>query len=204
MGNSTSNATRPTSIQPTPALRIKKKSLELPDLASLTYTNTRPPKSASIPIPPPPPPPSIIPGEAGRHRPPSYPSDLILSEHSTHIPFPPLRIRQAHIQDLYNQSHLPPPSPTSSIPKFIPETVLSSLPLALSNPDPASNNQHFSTSQQQQHLILVPCRISWNAGGKSVYLARAGDDDWKGRQLMEREYVYHHPFILFIHIHSLF
>lgn len=33
----------------------------------------------------------------------------------------------------------------------------------------------------------VNVKISWNGGGNRVFLARAGDDDWKGRKLMHRE-----------------
>ena len=33
----------------------------------------------------------------------------------------------------------------------------------------------------------VPVKIVWKGGGSEVVLARAGDDEWKGRQPMERE-----------------
>jgi hypothetical protein len=35
----------------------------------------------------------------------------------------------------------------------------------------------------------ITVKITWQGGGKVVVLARAGDDDWSGRQAMEREYV---------------
>jgi len=201
----------PTPGNPHSSLRTKKKSLELPDLASLSLTNTRgrqqstPPKSASIPIPIGPPPPSVIPGEAGRQRPaPSFPSttDVLLTEPSTHIPFPPrhnsqFRSRQKsqaqaqqRIQELYNQSHVlppPPPSPTSSAPKFIPETVLSSLPLGIIKALAPSDNAGVVALDDAPLPDLVPVTITWRGGGKTVFLARAGDDDWQGRQPMERE-----------------
>jgi hypothetical protein len=37
--------------------------------------------------------------------------------------------------------------------------------------------------------VLVSTKITWRGGGKTVVLARAGDDDWKGRTIMEREWV---------------
>ena len=228
MGNTTSNVNshRPTSASPfgrdrfhspspTPgnphsSLRTKKKSLELPDLASLSLTNTRgrqnstPPKSASIPIPIAPLPPSVIPGEAGRQRPhPSLPSttDVLLAEPSTHIPFPPHSSRYKnqsksrsdaqHIQELYNQSHVVPPPPPSpnSVQNFIRETVQSSLPLGFIKPVAESDIAGITTIDEVPTPDLVQCRITWRGGGKSVFLARAGDEDWKGRQLMERESV---------------
>lgn len=226
MGNTASNANShrtfsdrihspspsPSPGNPHSSLRTKKKSLELPDLASLSSSNPRgrqistPPKSASIPIPAGPPPPSIIPGEAGRQRlPPSFTSTSdvqLLTEPSTHIPFPPpsnSRFRnrqrsaqQQRIQELYNQSHVlppPPPSPTASPPKFIPETVLSSLPVGLIKAVPTFDIPGIPPIDDLSHPELVPGRIAWRGGGKSVFLARAGDDDWKGRQPMERESV---------------
>jgi hypothetical protein len=221
MGNTGSNANShriidridspsPSPGNPHPSLRTKRKSLELPDLASLSSANSRgrqistPPKSASIPIPAGPPPPSIIPGEAGRQRPPpSFASttDVLIQEPSTHIPFPPpsnnrFRNRQRsaqqqqRIQELYNQSHVlppPPPSPTSSIPKFIPETVLSSLPVGLTKAVALSDIAGIAAIDEIPQPELVPGRITWRGGGKTVFLSRAGDDDWKGRQTMERE-----------------
>jgi hypothetical protein len=202
---------------PHPSLRTKKKSLELPDLASLSLSSTRgrqhgtPPKSASIPIPIGPPPPSIIPGEAGRHRPPSFNSttDILITEPSTHIPFPPLsrganrsgissqfrgyqksHLHAQRIQELYNQSHVfpaPPPSPSSSAPAFIPETVHSSIPIGFSDAIVAGDSTGNLASEDAAVPELVPNRITWRGGGKTVSLARAGDDDWKGRQAMERE-----------------
>jgi hypothetical protein len=199
----------PSPGNPHPSLRTKKRSLELPDLASLSITNTRgrqnstPPKSASIPIPIGPPQPSAIPGEAGRHRPPpSFASstDVLLAEASTHIPFPPpsnARYRnrqrsqtqaQQRIQELYNQSHVAP-TPPSSTPKFIPETVNSSLPFGFNKTVPSSDSADITIIEETIAPDLVPVKISWHGGGKSVFLARAGDDDWKARRPMEREYV---------------
>ncbi|KAF5382651.1 hypothetical protein D9615_002706 [Tricholomella constricta] len=216
MGNASSHASgqRPATISPRPrqastspssdnphsSLRLRKRSLELPDFASLNLSSTRgrqhsiPPKSASIPIPPAPYPAIAIPGEAGRTRAPiTLPSNadvqlLAAHEPSTHQPFPPpsrntrsAQRRQAQqqqrIQELYNQSQAPAPSPPHP-PVFVPETVHSTIPIALTQavydvappvPEP------------------VPVIITWRGGGKSVFLARAGDDDWKGRLAMTQE-----------------
>lgn len=39
----------------------------------------------------------------------------------------------------------------------------------------------------------VLTKIVWQGGGRNVVLARAGDNDWKGRQQMEPEYVLYSP-----------
>ena len=211
MGNTASNnahprltgSKRPESYSPSPgnphhSLRAKKRSLELPDLASLSLGSPRgrqisnQPKTPAIPIP-------HQQQPRNYRQQPSFSSttDILLNQHppSTHIPFPPpTRPRQStqnRIQELYNQSQVippPPPSPsTSASPAiFIPETVQSSIPIGLIGLDPPTDsplNQHVAPPQ------LVPSKIVWSAGGKSVFLARAGDDDWKGRLQMERESV---------------
>ena len=33
-------------------------------------------------------------------------------------------------------------------------------------------------------------RVVWRGGGRNVQLMRAGDNNWKGRRLMDYEYVY--------------
>ncbi|KAG5645994.1 hypothetical protein DXG03_004596 [Asterophora parasitica] len=210
MGNASSQAsgprrgpvsgrTRQSSSSPSPgnphsSLRTKKKSLELPDLASLTLSSTRgrqhsiPPKSASIPIPAAPYAASSLPGEAGRTRAPiTLPSNAdvqLLAGHqpSTHQPFPPparsrqsrseQRRQQQRIQELYNQSQQPQ-TPKQQV--FVAETVHSTIPIALT--------QAIHDVVQE----LVPVTIAWRGGGKSVFLARAGDDDWKGRLAMTPE-----------------
>jgi hypothetical protein len=35
----------------------------------------------------------------------------------------------------------------------------------------------------------IPTKILWEGGGRRVVLARAGDNDWKGRHMMEPECV---------------
>lgn len=41
--------------------------------------------------------------------------------------------------------------------------------------------------EEKREPVLT--KIVWQGGGKNVVLARAGDDDWKGRQQMEPECV---------------
>ncbi|RDB14544.1 hypothetical protein Hypma_016349 [Hypsizygus marmoreus] len=196
-------STSPTPGHPHPSLRTKKKSLELPDLASLSLSSSRgrqhsnPPKSASIPIPVHNHNLTAIPGEAGRTRAPiTLPSttDVLIADHtppSTHqrLPYPPpsraaAHTRSARIQELYNQSQAPshPPPGPAPPPPFVQETVHSSIPIAL-----GKAVRDTSNALHDGPPILVPVKITWRGGGKSVYLARAGDDDWKGRLLMDRE-----------------
>ncbi|KAG6919269.1 hypothetical protein DXG01_008067, partial [Tephrocybe rancida] len=258
MGNapSTSNASsngRPTTLSPRPrqsstspapspgnphpSLRTKKRSLELPDLASLTLSSTRgrphapPPKSASIPIPAAPIAVSAIPGEAGRRAPIELPSSVDVRtlvegegegrdrerEHRSRSRERD-RNREAHrdrdrdrdrgdrgdrererdrgerdrererereraerdrerrnrrMQDLYESSQQPAAPPAS---QFVPETVISALPIAL-------------TKAHAPEVVVepVPVTVTWRGGGKTVFLARAGDDDWKGRLPMSPE-----------------
>ena len=223
MGNSTSNASSPQTREigasqalgpeaPHPSLRAKKKSLELPDLASLQLSleNTRgrqaQAKSASIPIPRTPP--SDFrhynqsqhpPPRAPRHLPSTTDVDLV----ADYPPFPRTnpaapRGRQqqqqqvARMQELYNQSQQPThlPSPHRS---FQQETVRSSIPVALikalPNELPPAEEIVQQEYPQKEDLLadFVPVKIVWKGGGTQVVLARAGDDDWKGRQFMEKE-----------------
>ncbi|TFK33049.1 hypothetical protein BDQ12DRAFT_728161 [Crucibulum laeve] len=248
---------RNTSSSPSPgvphrSLRTKKKSLELPDLASLTFTNVSPApgtpspsssyyrprsqhpptKTASIPIP-------TSPAGVQPERPPqSFPSAADVVDQSTHVPFPPPsrgggqayfrgtqggRTQQQQqysarqqaatqrIQELYNQSQqsphvpAPPPSPSNNTPgfnssttnnhsRFVQETVQSSIPIAL-------GKAVVKGGKGEDDDVGVPIRgvddlaaaepvevkITWRGGGRNVVLARAGDDEWKGRQTMDRE-----------------
>ncbi|KAG5634597.1 hypothetical protein H0H81_001439 [Sphagnurus paluster] len=204
------NSTSPSPGNPHSSLRTKKKSLELPDLASLTLSSTRgrqqsiPPKSASIPIPAGPQPVLAIPGEAGRTRAPiTLPSnadvqELVRHEPPTHQPFPPpsrtsrsaqrrQNTQQQRIQELYNQSQAPPPRQAKNV--FVPETVISTIPIALTK----ATLSPLAVPDRPPEL--VPVKITWTGGGRSVFLARAGDDDWKGRLAMTpespRSQIYH-------------
>jgi len=109
------------------------------------------------------------------------------------------------IQELYDRSQqqhpaAPPSSPAgpssmqqqgrSVQPAFVPEVVHSSIPtvlgvhtgLAVADPEAAA-------SPNQEELLAAPVlvKIVWKGGGSHVVLARAGDDEWKGRQPMIRE-----------------
>lgn len=60
--------------------------------------------------------------------------------------------------------------------EFVPEVVHSTIPLALVKAE--------GDVPRPEHVTIT---IKWRGGGKSVILARAGDDYWKGRQPMEYE-----------------
>lgn len=210
--------TTPSSNQaPHRSLRTKKKSLELPDLASLAITSSPHQNypysgthrtSSPIPIP-------FSPhlNSSTPRRQHNFPSthqlpDVFVEHPSTHNPISPKRrvnpfFRGAPLQ--YNstrsftskphQHHQAPTrmqEPTTTPPPvFVPETVHSTIPIALEKAESASSQgltpkrQHASDDSQDP----VSVKITWHGGGKSVILARAGDDDWKGRTVMEREYV---------------
>lgn len=211
------------------SMRTKKRSLELPDLASLslspaTTQRGRPPKAQPIPIPANPGPPNNNLAASDRPRVLPSTSDFVHPP-STHQPFPPpprnqpplfrgaptarqqppisARQQQAQqrIQELYNQSqHVPPPailpplSPTGedpTSPGFVKETVKSSIPIALGlGAVVVADDQGLLSTAMRDDPVTVPTKITWRGGGKTVILARAGDDDWKGRTIMEREWVH--------------
>ncbi|KAK7438022.1 galactose metabolism-related protein [Stygiomarasmius scandens] len=106
----------------------------------------------------------------------------------------------------------PPPSrelSPSAAPSRTPSVVRSSLPLVLPKAlepgvpkvptvaeEPSGNGgvapgtsgikqpQDVGGRDSTEEMMV---KISWHGGGNVVYLARAGDDDWKGRRKMERE-----------------
>jgi hypothetical protein len=236
MGNSASNPSNaptrairgvsasPSPGHPHPSLRTKKKSLELPDLASLSLAQNNNPrgrqaKTASIPIP------TTAHSSfnhyqlaqqtqrAPRHLP-STPDVNLDVPHQNHPPFPPAprrnpsapRGRQqpvsprqqqqvARMQILYNQSQQPTTSLSRQTP-FQQEIVRSSIPVALikalpNETLPASEIVQHEYPQKEDLLAdFVAVKIVWKGGGTQVILARAGDEEWKGRQLMEKESVF--------------
>lgn len=241
MGNSASNASNPPSRtirapspspspgNPHPSLRTKKKSLELPDLASLSLpqnhhhnTRGRQAKTASIPIPTSPASPfnhyqqAQQTQRAPRHLPSTADVNPV-PQHPNHPPFPPAprpnpsapRGRQQPIshrqqqqqvtrmQELYNQSQQPTNPPSPSRQTFQQETVRSSIPVALTkalpNEIPPADEILEQEYPQKEDLLadFAPVKIVWRGGGTHVVLARAGDDEWKGRQLMEKESVFY-------------
>ncbi|KAH6893693.1 5'-AMP-activated protein kinase beta subunit, interation domain-containing protein [Coprinopsis sp. MPI-PUGE-AT-0042] len=202
------------------SLKTKKKSLELPDLASLALTSTssnRPsqPKTPNIPIPGLPAN-KATPATAAkkktenakdtRGRAPSTTfstSDLLAQQTLNNVQFPPRATpyyhappsqshqqqqqvvqQQRRIQELYNQSNVPVVSYNQGHyheQGFNPNTevVRSSIPVALDPQAKALNAAGF--------LKPVSTKIVWRGGGWNVVLARAGDDEWRGRRVMERE-----------------
>lgn len=209
------------------SLRTKKKSLELPDLASLSVTPApshlnspnhsphphyrRPKPSSPIPIPsqsqsiP-------IPTNGVDHHYQSYPRPNlpsttqmpdVLVQHQPHPPIPVFPPAKRHIStpNASTRSFPRPPQATQLPPirdvepgrepqpkvvSFFPETIRSTIPPGLAQEDipQAPTRSRLSPIDEPPHPIDI--KISWHGGGKTVYLARAGDANWKGRQLMER------------------
>ncbi|KAG6906145.1 hypothetical protein DXG01_015693, partial [Tephrocybe rancida] len=83
------------------------------------------------------------------------------------------------VKHLYESSQQPAAPPAS---QFVPETLISTIPIAL-------------TKAHAPEAVVepVPVTVTWRGGGKAVFLARAGDDDWKGRLPMSPEYIAHLP-----------
>ncbi|EJF63208.1 hypothetical protein DICSQDRAFT_179224 [Dichomitus squalens LYAD-421 SS1] len=170
------------------SLRNKKKSLELPDLASLTLTpasstpasvsvsphpaHRRPRASSPIPIPtagnPPPQtfrPQNNLPSAAridrmadGRSR----------YKHSLSAFASTRSFQSTVVQDSPPRSDVPMRS------EFVPEVVHSTIPIAL-----------MKAEEDGHKLEPVNYKITWRGGGKKVVLIRAGHDNWQGRQPME-------------------
>jgi len=84
---------------------------------------------------------------------------------------------------------------------FVQETVYSTIPLALpkAEQDLAKMNGVMDEdgaaiegktarkmSSGDDPKELTPVEIVWKGGGKMVYVARASDDNWKGRRPMHR------------------
>lgn len=168
------------------SLRQKKKSLELPDLASLALT----PASSS--------PASVSPH--GAYRRPTSPIPIPMSApvqqtfrpqnnlpSAAHIALSNGRNNSRYERSYMNvypsarsfisrpQEHSPPREEPPRT-EFVPEIIHSALPLALvkaeeelSNPEP------------------VQVKIVYRGTGQSVILTRAGDDNWQGRQPMQFE-----------------
>ncbi|KAF9485762.1 hypothetical protein BDN70DRAFT_927131 [Pholiota conissans] len=112
---------------------------------------------------------------------------------------PSSRQQAAHvqrIQALYDSSLEPPAPPSSPAePSHAQqrqrrqEVVRSSIPILLGKKTipPPPVEEVKSTLVEEPIFEAVPIKITWKGGGDEVVLARAGDDEWKGRQPMQRE-----------------
>lgn len=187
------------------SLRTKKKSLELPDLASLALTPAssnspnasphaafrRPRASSPIPIPiSPHPPPSNgfgvqnnMPSAARLHMANVTRGSRYRSYLSSASAYPSMHSLRSNSRERDTDHHNPSDqgSPTRTDPgsakhEFVPEVVHSTIPLALVKAE--------GDVPKPEHVTIT---IKWKGGGKSVILARAGDDYWKGRQPMDYE-----------------
>ena len=96
-------------------------------------------------------------------------------------------------------------SPSPAAAAFVPETVHSTIPIALHKAEAELARAEFGDEDDEDEpptvhdlalqkeiaadepLVPVPTKIYWKAGGRTVLLARAGDDNWKGRLAMELE-----------------
>jgi hypothetical protein len=217
------------------SLRTKKKSLELPDLASLSLTPApshlnspnhsprphyrRPKPSSPIPIPS-----QALSANGVDHHYQSYPRPNlpsttqmpdVLVQHQPHPPipiFPPSKrhtttpnasTRSFTRPSQATHNHLQPirdvdpgrDSHQSKVVPFFPETIRSTIPPGLVREDVPQPPTRSRLSPIDEPPNPVDIKISWHGGGKTVYLARAGDANWKGRQLMERRCALHRRFI---------
>ena len=108
-------------------------------------------------------------------------------------------IAQPRMQELYAESQIEV-SMHPDRQEFIQETVHSTIPLALHKAEEelaaattstlAELGQPASNRPSDDSKEPVNVKITWHGRGKSVVLARAGDNNWKGRQQMESECVY--------------
>ena len=170
------------------SLRHKKKSLELPDLASLALTPAsaspnasphaayrRPRASSPIPIPtsPNPPQPTFrvqtnlpsaahIAGSGNRRYQKSYLSSAYPSSHS--------------FSGREHEQNSPPHQEEPEKHEFQEEIVHSTIPLAL-----------LKAEEDAHRPEPVKVKIVWKQSGNKVYLIRAGDNNWQNRQPMQYE-----------------
>ncbi|KAF5366191.1 hypothetical protein D9758_005679 [Tetrapyrgos nigripes] len=203
--------------QPHRSMRQKKKSLELPDLAMLGITPTsvyEQQKSASIPIPSGrqaneskvygiQPSDNIErnlgsgkgqaqqqgqgdPSNRGRAR----QSQVASTETPRLAPRAPPPSRERSPLTIIASTENLPSVIRSSLPLVLPKALETPVPVvATVVEEPAENHgakelQEVKGRDSAEDMMV---KISWHGGGNVVYLARAGDDDWKGRRKMERE-----------------
>ncbi|EJC98143.1 uncharacterized protein FOMMEDRAFT_24144 [Fomitiporia mediterranea MF3/22] len=77
---------------------------------------------------------------------------------------------------------------------FVPEDVKSSIPLAIRTAGEGAEAEEETEREKAEYIAprrsteeKQPAQVCivWRGGGKSVFLMRAGDNNWKGRQPME-------------------
>lgn len=111
---------------------------------------------------------------------------------STHIPLYPQANNKQSSYPKYDSNHSEsskdsvPPSqlPEEKESPFQQEVVHSTIPIALHKPLDQSIEDDSKRRHKKEEVSM---KIYWRGGGKSVILIRAGDDNWKGRQPMEKE-----------------
>ncbi|KAF9066488.1 hypothetical protein BDP27DRAFT_1016215 [Rhodocollybia butyracea] len=166
------------------SLRTKKKSLELPDLASLNVTQV----AHAIP--------NVLSDSPTQDTPPSNengdaedPEDTVTDDAVTEdidpetgfrrmiirstMPFPP-NLQQTLVSRALAQAATS--SSTTSSTAVTRSTTSSKIP---------SGQRINPRASEGETTYLV--KISWHGGGSEVFLTRAGDDDWAGKRVMEQE-----------------
>ncbi|PIL22413.1 hypothetical protein GSI_15101 [Ganoderma sinense ZZ0214-1] len=171
------------------SLRHKKKSLELPDLASLTLTpassmpasvsvsphpaHRRPRASSPIPIPAS----ANLPPQTFRpqnNMPSAARIDRMGDGRSRYKHSLSAFASTRSFQSTVAAQDSPPRSEAPLRAEFVPEVVHSTIPIAL-----------MKAEEDGHKLEPVNTKIVWRGGGKKVILIRAGHDNWQGRQPME-------------------
>ncbi|OSD07347.1 carbohydrate-binding module family 48 protein [Trametes coccinea BRFM310] len=169
------------------SLRHKKRSLELPDLASLTLTpassspaasvsphpaHRRPRASSPIPIPTAanPPPQTFRPQN-------NLPSAARIDRMKDGASRYKSSLSAFNSTRSFQSAAVPDSPPRNDHPlrqEFVPEVVHSTIPIAL-----------VKAEEDAHKPEPVNYKITWRGSGKKVYLIRAGHDNWQGRQPME-------------------
>ncbi|KAL1746366.1 5'-AMP-activated protein kinase beta subunit, interation domain-containing protein [Schizophyllum fasciatum] len=202
----------PDSLSPhrPPPMR-KQKSLDLPDLASLALYSApskgQPPRSAAIAIPN-----SDMPTERPVNKlmstdllettvvhpmkRPDYMRRPSQSRYAQAVEEREERQRSAQSSRASSphgaRAHAPPP-PAVKLPTMTPlpraePIVHSTIPVGLEAkaqlPTIASEPSSIGAPDE---LVLEPTTITWRGGGRTVLLARAGDDNWQGRTAMDQD-----------------
>ncbi|ESK96183.1 snf1 kinase complex beta-subunit [Moniliophthora roreri MCA 2997] len=214
--------THPHAPRPHRSLRVKKKSLELPDLAPLSlnpYQNhqpTAPYRSNPLPIPPQARQGSIFWNEGQpvdpdyRNRPrrsnnssrqPSAQSSVISSQ-QTHSRPPSYRTQESPstaqpfastLEDELVREERSEDGNLVASGQYNPLATRTSIP-AKTTISPAVSGELVEKeilAEKKERESLdgdeVMVKISWRGGGMNIFLARQGDDEWRGRRRMERE-----------------